>query len=114
MKTVSLSAAETAWLLCGAAETAPLPAAAAGRMPERDSLSPPIDTRPDSRSRFKRARSDFRSAACWYRRLRSFSIALSMMRSSSSGTSGFTDTIGGGVRLRMASKTTAAVGPAKA
>jgi len=38
---------------------------AAGRTPERDSLRPPIDTRPDSRSRFSRARSDFRSAACW-------------------------------------------------
>ena len=36
------------------------------------------------------------------------------MRSSSSGTSGFTETIGGGVRLRIASNTTAAVGPANA
>ena len=42
----------------------PLPALAAGRTPERDSLRPPIDTRPDSRSRLSRARSDFRSAAC--------------------------------------------------
>ena len=48
----------------GTAGVDALLAVAAGRTPERDSLSPPIDTRPDSRSRFSRARSDFRSAAC--------------------------------------------------
>jgi hypothetical protein len=55
----------------------------------------------ESRSRRSRCRSDLISAADWYRRSRSFSIALPMMRASSGGTAGLIVTGEGGVPLRI-------------
>src|SRR5260370_22737106 len=46
----------------------------------------------ESVSRLRRCKSARRSAACWYRSLRSFSSALLIMRSSSADDSGFSRT----------------------
>ena len=61
--------------------------------------------------RFRSAR---RSAELWYRSSGSFSSALLMMLSSSSGTRGFSSTGAVGARLRIASNTAADVVPPNA
>ena len=65
-------------------------------------------------SRCRRRRSVRKSAAVWYRMVRSFSSDLLMMRSSSCGTSGLMRTGATGARFRMASNTAAEVEPEKA
>ena len=65
----------------------------------------------DSLSRFSRCRSVRISAALWYRRSRSFSSALSIIRSNSAGMSGFSRTAGVGVPSRIALKITAELSP---
>ena len=54
------------------------------------------------------------SAALWYRVSRSFSVALLMMRTSSSGSRGFSRSARSGARFRMASNTRAGVSPQNA
>src|SRR4029077_14691781 len=58
--------------------------------------------RPVSVSRLRRCRSVRMSAACWARRLRSFSSAFEMMSSSLGGRSGFRRMGGVGARSRIA------------
>ena len=69
--------------------------------------------RPLSVSLFKRCRSARISAAPWYRSVRSFSSALSMIRSSSGGKSGFSRTAGTGARFKIASEITPGLSPRK-
>ena len=79
--------------------------------PPRESLVSAARFFPESMSRLRRERSVLRSVAVWWRRLRSFSRALSRMRESSGGSAGFTCAAGSGSRFRIASKTTADVSP---
>ena len=73
-----------------------------------------VDRRPDSLSRFSRFKSARTSAACWYRTSRSFSRALAMIRSSSSGTCGLLWRADVGSRFRIASWITPVVRPENA
>jgi len=62
-------------------------------------------------SRFSRCRSARISEACWYRRFRSFSRPLLMIRSSSADRSGFSRTANVGAVSRMALKITPELSP---
>src|SRR5207302_4002769 len=63
--------------------------------------------------RLSRRRSARISEACWYRRLRSFSSALSIINSNPAGSSGLNAGADAGAPWRMESKTAAEVSPRK-
>src|SRR6266852_5540373 len=91
------------------AEGAGVGAGAAGILVDDDVAA----TRPESISRCRRFRSARSSDATWYRKSRSFSSNLLMMRSSSAGVAGFSETGATGALCRMLSKITALVEPGK-
>src|ERR1700690_3213718 len=74
-------------------------------------VSATVDVRDESSERFNRFRSARISAAVWQRMSRSFSVALLMISSSLTGTSGLSRVAATGVRLRIASVMTAEVSP---
>jgi hypothetical protein len=90
-----------------AADGQPAPLAACEPLP----MATGRECEAESRSRRTSSSAARISAADWKRRLRSFSIARAIRRSSASGTLALSSTGAGGSRFRIASNTTADVLP---